>query len=135
MRGVSLSQAYGPDELALIFFKIRTTRDRATRRSLQRRARIALSLIPGLTDAERHEVAAVWSQRDQSNIDSPAIRKLQGDERKAYDWETIAAKRYTRRATGVKKPGIPRLGTVAANDATYQFPGSRQFSVYQRTLF
>ena len=114
MRGAPLSPKYGPTDLSLIFFKLRTTRDRATRRSLQRRARLALNQVPTLTPAERHEVCAVWSRRDMGNIDSPAMRKLLKQDG-PHDWQTVPVKRYTRMA--MKKPGKPRLD--AANDPLF----------------
>lgn len=131
MRGTSLTPVYGPGDLSLIFFKIRTTRDRSTRRSLQRRARIALAQVTGLTDAERHEIASVWAQRDLTNIDSPALRKLLGDRRAAHDWETIPAKRFTRRSTDVKKPGRTRRD--AANDAQFTSQGLQLSLVFYGT--
>lgn len=114
MRGSPLSKAYGPNDLSLIFWKLRTTRDKPTRRSLQRRARIALSGVPLLTPSERHEVLCVWSSRDLDRIDSPALRKLLGRTTGPMEHETIPAKRYTRKSTRVKKPGHSRPD--AAND-------------------
>lgn len=66
------------DDLSYIFFKIRETRDDKTRRSWQRRARLALAKRTDLTPAERHEVCAVWSRSDCQHIDSPALSKCLG---------------------------------------------------------
>lgn len=118
MRGKARTPKLKADSLAYIFFKIRESRDRNTRRSWQRRARAALDLLAHLTPAERHEVACVWSQHDASRIDSPAMRKLQGRTGDKLESEAIPAKRYTRRATGTKKPGITRQ-IEAANDAAF----------------
>ena len=123
MRGKAHTPKFKSDDLALIFYKIRAARDTPTRRSLMRRARIALAQRTDLTDAERHEVMAVWSKRDTTNVDSPAMRKLRGDTRPAHDWETTPAKRFTRKATGTKKPGTSRLFSEASNDPAYAVIG------------
>ncbi|MBS0316672.1 MAG: hypothetical protein JSR49_06060 [Proteobacteria bacterium] len=115
-------------DLATIFFHIRTERDAKTRRSWQRRARIALAAVPGLTDAERHEIIAVWSRLDCSRIDSPAMRKLLGSGPVAPDYATIPAKsvmsarfdadgKATRRRRRPGLPGLAALHADAANDA------------------
>lgn len=101
-------------DLNLIFFKIRETRDLKTRRSWQRRARIALALRDDLSHSERHEICAVWSQRNVHQIDSPALSKLHGKAHAPRPEQTISAKSFTRRPTGVKKPS--NRGLVAAND-------------------
>ena len=118
MRGKARTPQTKADDLAYIFFKIRTCRDTATRRSWQRRARESLAKVAHLTDAERHEVASVWSQPNVEQIDSAAMRKLQGRADGPNEWETIPAKRFTRRATGAKKPGITRH-PEAANDSVF----------------
>lgn len=118
VRGKARTPQVKADDLAYIFFNIRTSRDTATRRSWQRRAREALAKVAHLTDAERHEVAAVWSKPNCNHIDSPALRKLQGRTDGAHEWETVSAKRFTRRATGAKKPGITRHAE-ASNDGAF----------------
>lgn len=86
-----------PDQpLSTIFYRIREARDKATRRSWQRRARLALAKVPGLTDAERHEIAAVWSRPDSMRYDSPALRKLLGFRCPALPGQTIPAHRAMR---------------------------------------
>ena len=117
MRGSPLTKAYGPSDLSLIFWKLRTTRDTPTRRSLQRRARLALAQVESLTDSERHEVAVVWARRNVGQIDSPALRKLHTRTGGPIDGEFKPAKQFTRRATGKKKPGHARPD--AANDAHF----------------
>lgn len=127
MRGKALTKA--TDDLSLIFFKIRTTRDPKTRRSWQRRARVALAKLDFLTDAERHEIACVWSHKDGIYIDSPALRKLL--KMPKLESQTRPAKAYTRRrfdldaqTTGAKKPAISGLSVPAANDAIYDLSRS-----------
>ena len=103
-------------DLATIFFNIRTTRNIATRRSWQRRARQALAQRADLTPAERHEIAAVWSRTDCARFDSPALRKLLGVSGPAHEWETIPASSAMRarfdaggQRPAKKKPGLARL--------------------------
>lgn len=109
-----LSRTANTFDLNLIFFKIRETRCPKTRRSWQRRARIALARRDDLSPAERHEICAVWSQRNAHQIDSPALSKLHGKAHAPQPEQTISAKSFTRRPTGAKKPSVKRL--VAAND-------------------
>ena len=111
-----LSRTPNTFDLNLIFFKIRESRIPETRRSWQRRARIALALRDDLTPAERHEISAVWSQPNSHQIDSPAMSKLFGKAHNPQPHQTIAAKSFTRRplGTGTKKPSI--RGLEAAND-------------------
>ena len=116
MRGKALTPS--TIELPLIFFKIRTTRNTRERRSLQRRARIRLNQIDDLTADERHEIACVWSQPNCNQIDSPALRKYQRRTDGPAPWETIPSRQYTRKPTGVKKPGITRF-SEAANDGSF----------------
>ena len=85
-------------DLAFIFFKIRETRCTKTRRSWQRRARMALAQRPDLSPAERHEICAVWSRMDCHRVNSPAMSKLQGKEHAPRDYQTITAKSCTRKA-------------------------------------
>lgn len=136
MRGKSRTPTFKTDDLALIFYKIRASRDTPTRRSLMRRARLALAHRTDLTEAERHEVMSVWSKRDVSNVDSPAMRKLRGDTRPAHDWETVPARSLTRRKYGsaTKNPGFSRL-VEAANDATFGHLYIGPSLACQRTLF
>lgn len=137
MRGKPNTPNFKADDLALIFYKIRAARDTPTRRSLMRRARMALALRTDMTDSERHEVMCVWSKRDMSNVDSPALRKLFGHARDAHDWETVPARRHTRRSfvPPTKKPGRTRLFSDAANDATYGHSYIGPSLACQRTLF
>ena len=90
-----------------------------------------------LTDAERHEVMSVWSKSDIVNVDSPAMRKLLGESRPAHDFETIPARRHTRRKfdTPTKKPGQTRPFFEASNDATYAHLYIDPWQAFQRTLF
>lgn len=115
-------------DLATIFFHIRTERDAKTRRSWQRRARIALAAVPGLTDAERHEICAVWSRLDCSRIDSPAMRKLLGHGPAAPEYATIPARsvmsaRFDADGKAIRRKrrrglsGLAALYADAANDA------------------
>ena len=85
------------DDLAFIFFKIRETRDDKTRRSWQRRARLALAKRDDLTAAERHEVCAVWSRFNCDRVNSPAMSKCRGVAHAPRDYQTITAKSCTRR--------------------------------------
>jgi hypothetical protein len=112
-----LSRSTNTFDLNLIFFKIRETRDLKTRRSWQRRARLALALRDDLSPAERHEICSVWSQRNVHQIDSPALSKLHGKAHAPRPEQTISAKSFTRRSTGVKKPSI--RGLIAANDDVF----------------
>lgn len=127
LRGKSLTPAYGPDELSLVFFKIRATRDRNQRRSLMRRARLALATRADLTPAEQHEIMSVWSRADVQHIDSPAMRKLlRAPGTQAREWEVQPARQHMRaafdasgqRRARVKKPRDARLDFGdAVNDA------------------
>lgn len=116
--------------LATIFFHIRTTRDKATRRSWQRRARLALAQIDWLTPAERHEICAVWSRPDAVRIDSAAMRKLMGSSAPRSEWETIPARSVMRarfdgagrRRRRIRNPELCRPGLwhgEPANDQTF----------------
>lgn len=117
MQGKELTRP-GKD-LAYIFFKIRAYRDKATRRSWQRRARLALADRTDLTPAERHEIMCVWSRSDCHLIDSPAMSKLL--QRPHIQFEgTTPAVRVTRAkftSDGQKKerpkscPYFPRVAT------------------------
>ncbi len=125
------SRTLRTNDLSFIFFKLRETRCPKTRRSWQRRARLALALRIDLTPAERHEIACTWSQRNAHQIDSPAMSKLQGKRHAPRPEQTIQPKRFTRRnfttktianqaintpATDVKKPAFNGL---AANDDAF----------------
>lgn len=88
-------------DLSLIFFKIRETRCTKTRRSWQRRARLALAKREDLTAAERHEICAVWSRSDCIKVNSPAMSKLQGIEHAPRRDQTITALSCTRRSFNV----------------------------------
>ena len=132
MKGKSLSNDKA--ELPLIFYKIRTVRTNAERRSWQRRARIALAARSDLTEAERHEVAAVWSKPDPERYDSPALRKLLGQAPKPERWQTKDAHAVTRaafdRRTGERRNKQPKQATEckrlnfgsAANEDTWPRP-------------
>lgn len=84
-------------DLSFIFFKIRETRCSKTRRSWQRRARLALAQREDLTAAERHEICSVWSRSNVAQIDSPAMSKLQGKEHRPQPHQTVSARSCTRR--------------------------------------
>ena len=84
-------------DLNLIFFKIRETRCPKTRRSWQRRARIALAQRSDLTAAEQHEICSVWSRSNVAEIDSPAMSKLSNKEHRPQPHQTISARSCTRR--------------------------------------
>lgn len=84
-------------DLSFIFFKIRETRCSKTRRSWQRRARLALAQRDDLTPAEKHEICSVWSRSNVAQIDSPAMSKLQGKEHRPQPHQTISARSCTRR--------------------------------------
>ena len=134
MQGKSLSHSYGKADLPLIFYKIRTVRTAAERRSWQRRARIALAARSDLTDYERHEIAAVWSKPDPERYDSPALRKLLNQSPEPARWQNKDAHAATRAAfdpvTGAKRAKQPKHGTEsrrlnfgsAANDAAWPHP-------------
>ena len=121
-------------DLAFIFFKIRETRDAKTRRSWQRRARLALAQRPDLSPAERHEICAVWSRMDCHRVNSPAMSKLQGKAHAPSDYQTITAISCTRRSfceiskrepqlfQDVKKPAFSGL---AVNDDLFTCTASR----------
>lgn len=131
MRGKALTPAYQASELSLIFFKIRATRDKLHRRSLMRRARLALAARTDLTPAEQHEVMTVWSRADVQHIDSPALRKLlRLPGTQAREWEVQPAQQHRRasfdadgqRLGRVKKPGHARLDFgPSANDDGVSF--------------
>lgn len=114
------SHSKATEDLALIFFKVRSARTQGERKSWQRRARIALAKLSHLTDQERHEVASVWAQPNVSRIDSPALRKLH-HRTHANESETAKARQFTRAAftlTGRKKTGLKPV-SVAANDSLF----------------
>jgi hypothetical protein len=92
-------------DLPLIFFKIRSTRCPKTRRSWQRRARLALAKLPSLTPSEQHEIICVWSRPECNQIDSAALRKYTGSSYKLPE-QTISARSCTRRRFDVKKPSL-----------------------------
>lgn len=106
MQGKSRSKKTA--SLSYIFFKIRSTRDTPTRRSWQRRARLALDALDYLTPAERHEISACWSKSDVTRINSPALRKLFSRKDDGSDWETIPAKKMMRAAFDADGQKIPR---------------------------
>lgn len=125
MRGRELTRP--TTDLGLIFFHIRTTRDIKTRRSWQRRARLALAQRADLSPAERHEVMCVWSRADSHLIHSDALNKLLGTRHKAYALHlkhktpTLRARfDATGRLSREKKPGFTRLYFGdAANSSVY----------------
>lgn len=92
------------NDLNYIFFKIRETRCPKTRRSWQRRARLALAQLEDLTPSERHEIACTWSQLNAHQIDSPALSKLHGKTHAPSREQTIKASSLYRRSFDVKKP-------------------------------
>ena len=95
MQGKSRSKK--SEDLPYIFFKIRETRCAKTRRSWQRRARLALAKRDDLTPAERHEICSVWSNSNVNQIDSPAMSKLFKKEHRPQPHQTISARSCTRR--------------------------------------
>jgi hypothetical protein len=106
-------------DLPFIFFKIREARCPKTRRSWQRRARLALEQRTDLTAAEKHEICCVWSKPNLHQIDSAAMSKLLKKEHRPQPHQTISARSCTRRAfdVGVKKPS--HGGLAAANDDVF----------------
>lgn len=140
MRGQKLT-ATGND-LSYIFYCIRSERRANVRRSWQRRARIELKKLPFLTDAERHEIACVWSRRDCSSIDSPALRKLYNAASRSENYrkqphQRTPASCYMRasfQANGAakakKKPEQVRPSAGAANDPIFRTQGTRQSSAF-----
>lgn len=116
------SRSVKSDDLTYIFFQIRATRCPKTRRSWQRRARLALAKRDDLTPAEQHEICAVWSKSNVNLIDSPAMSKLQGKAHRPQPYQTISARSCTRRryALDVKKPSFRGLaGLAPCNDAIF----------------
>lgn len=91
------SRSVKSDDLAYIFFKIRATRCPKTRRSWQRRARIALAKLDEFTPEERHEICCVWANLNASRIDSPAMSKLFKKEHQPQPHQTISARSCTRK--------------------------------------
>lgn len=85
------------DDLTYIFFQIRATRCSKTRRSWQRRARLALAKRTDLTAAEKHEICSVWSRSNVAQIDSPALSKLFNREHHPQPHQTVTARSCTRR--------------------------------------
>jgi hypothetical protein len=85
-------------DLSFIFFKIRETRCSKTRRSWQRRARLALAKRTDLTPAEKHEICSVWSKMNVQQINSPAMSKLRGVDHAPRPDQTISARSCTRRS-------------------------------------
>ena len=116
------------NDLHYIFFKIRETRCPKTRRSWQRRARLALALREDLTPVERHEIACTWSQRNAHQIDSPALSKLHGKTHAPNREQTIKASSLYRRSFDVKKPAYSGL---AANDDQF----NERYNGVRRGLF
>ena len=127
-KGQGKARTPATDDLARIFYAIRTSRSGPIRRSWQRRARLALdNFYPDLTPAERHEVCCVWSRKDCDRIASKALRKVNGSSRNGIvnDWEHLNARQFMRAGFDSegqptrkkKKPGIARL--AAANDSVF----------------
>lgn len=110
-------------DLGHIFYNIRTIRCIKTRRSWQRRARLALAQRLDLTPAERHEIMCVWSLHDSHTVRSPALAKLLGSTINAeyqHKQPTLRAAfdAQGQKPAGAKKPGLARLDFgYAANDA------------------
>lgn len=97
-RTTAMSNALTPAtlDLPLIFWHIRAARDDSTRRSWQRRARLALASREDLTPAERIEIAAVWSRPDCDRYDSPALRKITGQKAALPEYQRIPARQAIR---------------------------------------
>jgi hypothetical protein len=107
------------EDLSLIFFNIRASREAKTRRSWMRRARLALDKRDDLTAAERHEIMAVWSQRGVSHINSAALDKLHGSKNpgELMDWHNNPASKFLRASflpNGEKKPRTKKPDAIAA---------------------
>jgi hypothetical protein len=109
-------------DTSYIFYKIRESRCPKTRRSWQRRARIALELREDLTPAERHEICCVWSKSNVGQIDSPAMSKYFKQEHKAQPHRTISAKSCTRRSFEGRKKSPEKPSLFAANDPVFESP-------------
>ena len=125
------------NDLGLIFYQIRTTRDKATRKSWQRRARLALAAIDTLTPAERHEIMCVWSTQECHLTNSPALNKLLGRESKPEFSPRAPVLRasYTNDGQTKKKPAISRLMHIeAANDSNGCTQDTRQHLQHLCTL-
>jgi hypothetical protein len=105
-------------DLSFIFFKIRETRCPKTRRSWQRRARIALAKREDLTPADQHEICSVWSKSNCHLIDSPAMSKLKGIEHRPRAEQTISARSCTRRS--IERCNAPRTGLSLDSDLLHQ---------------
>lgn len=106
MRGKALTPKL--DLLSEIFWRIRTSHNPNLRRSLMRRARLALaSQLPDLTDSQRHEIICVWSRRDVSHIDSPALAALFGTRADCGTYNRKASTLYRARFDDAGKK-IPR---------------------------
>ena len=106
------------DDLTYIFFQIRATRCPKTRRSWQRRARLALAQRTDLTPAERNEICSVWSRSNVAQIDSPAMSKLQGKEHRPQPHQTVSARSCTRRsfaASSVRYCNAARINHALEN--------------------
>jgi hypothetical protein len=106
MRGTALTPK--TNELSYIFWKVRDSRKANERRSWMRRARLALAKRLDLTDAQRHEIMCVWSRRDVSHIDSPALAALHGTRAECGTFNRKASTLYRARFDDAGKK-IPRL--------------------------
>lgn len=115
-------------DLSFIFFKIRETRCSKTRRSWQRRARLALAQREDLTAAERHEICSVWSKYNVNQIDSPAMSKLHGKEHRPQPHQTISARSCTRRRFDAPSVdySVSRNSHVSDNAPQHQATCKRQ---------
>lgn len=126
------------NDLGLIFFHIRTTRCTKTRRSWQRRARIALSNLKHLSEKDKHEIMCTWSRDDCHMVNSESMHKLlkpsaiyHTKSQNAHRTPTLRAKfdRHGQRVSGTKKPEKIRLDFGdAANDPIECSPDTPQHS-------
>ena len=113
------SRTVKTDDVSYIFFKIRESRCAKTRRSWQRRARLALAKREDLTPAERHEICCVWSKSNVGHIDSPAMSKYFKREHRPQPQQTISARSCTRRrfdSPSEHRCSAARTGLYEGND-------------------
>jgi hypothetical protein len=121
MRGKELTRP--TNDLGLIFWHIRTTRNTNARRSWQRRARLVLAKRLDLTDKDRHEIMCTWSRGDSHMMASEAMAKLLNNPINSnyqHKPPTLRARFEAggQKPTATKKPEQIRLDYGdAANDA------------------
>jgi hypothetical protein len=121
MRGKELTRP--TNDLSLIFWHIRTTRNTNARRSWQRRARLVLAKRLDLSDKDRHEIMCTWSRGDSHMVASEAMAKLLAAQINS-DFQNVSPRLFKRfkndgkKLMATKKPEQIRLEYGdAANDA------------------